>query len=198
VTASPKSKRPSGTRPKRGSALSAWRKSAADEAPLAPDATLLRVALAFVAIYAVLQAGLWALTYYQLLNPVIQATTDITAWCANATGVPATVSGNEIGLATRILRIDLDCTGLSLVAIYSALVLAYPLSFKSRIVGLAAGIPALLLANFLRLWAVAQLSGPLDQNTFMFVHDYLFKIAMVAVVIALWGLYLSWARRHAA
>ena len=31
----------------------------------------------------------------------------------------------------------------------------------------------------------------------MFVHDYLFKIVMMAVVIAAWALYLAYSRRHA-
>jgi exosortase/archaeosortase family protein len=164
---------------------------------LSPDATLIRVAVVFFVIYAILQTVLSGLVYRGYFTPVMALTARITGACSVATGVPATVTGNDIILSSRILRIDTDCTGVTLMMIYAALVLAYPLSAKRKLLGLAAGIPAILIANFIRLLAVAQLSGPLDDRMFLFVHDYLFKIVMMAFVIMAWALYLASARRHA-
>ena len=165
---------------------------------LTPDIKLLRVAVTFFIIYAALQAALWALVYRGYFDPIQEWTAVFTGACAVATGVPATVTGTEILLSTRILRIDADCTGVTLMMIYTALVLAYPLGWKNKLIGLTFGIAAIFVTNLIRLVAVAQLSGPLDQRTFMFVHDYLFKIVMMAVVIAAWALYLAYSRRHAA
>ena len=165
---------------------------------LAPDRTLVKVAVAFAVIYAVLHATLYALTYWGYLEPVMKLTADITGACSNATGLTATVQGNDVVLASRILRIDPDCTGITLMIMYSALVLAYPLSTKRKLLGLVIGIPVIAAANLARLFAVAQLSGVLSDNVFFFVHDYLFKVLMVAVVIVLWALYLASARRRAA
>jgi exosortase/archaeosortase family protein len=169
----------------------------ASEAKLSPDLGLLKVALWFFLIYATLQAGLLLLASRGVLDPVIEATANFTGACSTLTGVPASVAGNEVALPTRILRIDLDCTGASLMLVYAALVLAYPLSAKRKLVGLAIGLPIIVLANLLRLAAVTQLSGPLDDKAFLFVHDYLFEVAMVSVVIIAWGSYLAWARRSA-
>ncbi len=151
----------------------------------------------FFLIYAVLQVALWALVYRGYFDPVQEWTAVVTGACSVATGVPATVAGNEVALQSRILRIDADCTGVTLMMIYTALVLAYPLGWKNKLIGLVFGVAAIFVANLIRLVAVAQLSGPLDDRAFMFVHDYLFKIVMMAVVIAAWALYLAYARRHA-
>lgn len=172
-------------------------KAAIADAPLSPDAGLLRVALWFFVIYAVLQTTAWYLAFTGYFDSLLEAMASLTGACSNVTGVPATVAGNEIFLATRILRIDLDCTGISLMLIYTALVLAYPLSIKRKLIGLAIGLPVIAVANLIRLTVVAQLSGPLGDKAFLFVHDYLFKVLMMGVVIVLWGLYLASAKRNA-
>lgn len=164
---------------------------------LSPDATLVKVAVMFFAIFAVLQVALWALVYQGYFTPVMEWTAGITGACSIATGVPATVVANDVVLESRILRIDADCTGITLMMIYAALVLAYPLSWKKKLLGLVGGIAVLFVANLIRLVAVAQLSGPLDDRAFLFVHDYLFKIVMMGVVIGAWAVYLSSAKRHA-
>jgi exosortase/archaeosortase family protein len=148
-------------------------------------------------IYVVLQSALWYVALKGYLDPVHRITANLTGVCSNLTGVPASVAGNDIRLATRILRIDLDCTGIALMLIYVALVFAYPLSVKRKLVGLAVGLPVIAGANLVRLTAVAQLSGRLGDREFLFVHDYLFKVLMMAVVIVLWGVYLTSAKRHA-
>lgn len=174
-------------------------KAAASSPPdrLSPDTPLLRVAILFFVIYALLQTATWYLGYRGLLQPVMRATASLTGACASLTGVNAVVSGNEVRLASRILRIDVDCTGIALMTVFSALVLAYPLAAKRKLLGLAIGLPVLVVANLIRLTAVAQLSGPLSDRAFLFVHDYLFQIGMMLVVILLWATYLAWARRHA-
>jgi exosortase/archaeosortase family protein len=159
--------------------------------------TLVRVAITFVVIYALLQTTLWTMAYRGYFDPVVELTADMTGTCSNLMGVPATVTGNEVRLPSRVLRIDVDCTGVSLMVIYAALVLAYPLNAKRKLIGLGVGLPALFMANALRLMAVAQSSERLGDRAFLFVHDYLFKIIMVGVVIAAWAFYLVSAKRHA-
>jgi len=170
---------------------------AASAGSLTPDRVLLKVAVLFIAIYALMQALVWFLALRGWFDPVMESLATFTGACSVATGLSATVTGNEVILANRILRIDLDCTGITLMMLYSALVLAYPLSVKRKAMWIAIGLPVLILANLLRLIAVAQLSAPLGNDAFLFVHDYLFKVAMIAVVIVLWSLFLTSARRHA-
>lgn len=160
-----------------------------------PDLTLAIVAIKFVVYYAIGQTVAWLLAFSGRMNPLLAWMASGLTVCANATGVVATQVGNQVMLAERTLRIDPDCTGISLMLVYAALVLAYPLGWKRRLLALALGLPVLIAVNSLRLLAVAQLSGRLDPEAFMFAHDYLFKVGMVAVVVGLWAVFLLSARR---
>ena len=172
-------------------------KTKVPEAPLSPDVALVRIVAVFVAVVALFEIAGWFLTRAGYFDPVCKATASITGALSNLTGVTATVSGIDIFLAARTLRIDVDCTGVSLLMVYAALVIAYPMNLKRKAIGLAIGIPVILIANLARLVAVAQLAGPLGDRAFFFTHDYLFQVIMLGVVILLWGLYLSLARMHA-
>lgn len=165
---------------------------------LAPDRPLLGIALRFFVLFAVLQAAIWWLAARGYLERLLDVTTVVAGGCVAATGLAPQVSGNRIALTTRILQIDLDCTGISLAAVFAALVLAYPLRWQTKVIGLVAGLPLLAAANLARLTAVAHLSERLGEEAFGFVHDYLFMVAMVAVVVGLWAAYLALARRYAA
>ena len=164
----------------------------------APDAQLVKVAAVFLVLYVLLYVGLQKLVAVGAVAPLLGATATVLGACSRATGLSATTVGTDIYLATRTLRIDLGCTALPLMIVYTALVLAYPLPWRRKAIGLLVGLPVLAIANFVRLVAVAQLSGRLGQDAFLFVHDYMFQIGMVGVVIALWGGYLWEAGRRAA
>ena len=62
--------------------------------------------------------------------------------------------------------------------------------------GLAVGLPIIALANLLRLVAAAYASEHLNAATFTFTHDYLFKVGMILVVVALWASWLQMAGGH--
>lgn len=142
-----------------------------------------------------------------LLAPVLVAGgwsgwAPITTWMASTTGaiaallgVQAQVEGNLIHLGTRSLSVDPACTGAALLAVYSALVLAYPVSRKMKFIALAVGLPTLVLVNFGRLTAVAFLSEMLSGRAFFIVHDYLFEFGMVFSVLIVWAVWLSYAKR---
>jgi exosortase/archaeosortase family protein len=159
--------------------------------------SLTAVALVFVVVFAVLESIIWAMVANQSIVPLMLWTTQAAAFLIRLVGIPATVSVNQIFIASRTLEIDLDCTAISIVALYSALVIAYPLPIRSRLLALAVGIPVILVANLLRLVAVAVASEHLSQSAFYFAHDYLFKVAMVLVVVALWASWLQLGRDNA-
>ena len=161
------------------------------------DARLVRIALIFVTVFAVLD-GILLWTWNT------KAFYDVRLWTAaaasaliNVSGVPATRLGTSIYLSSRILQIDSDCTALLVLATFVSLLVAYPVSLRTKATGLLVGAPALLAANQLRLVAVAQASEMLLAASFAFAHDYLFKVFMVAVVIGLWAWWLAYARRQA-
>ena len=121
-------------------------------------------------------------------------------WAAaliGATGVPATLSGITIEIPNRVLGIGWDCTAIYIVAMFAALLLAYPIKWSMRLLGVLIGTIVILIANLLRLVLVAHISvwAP---SIFGFAHDVLFQVGMVLVAAAMWVAWLSFARRHVA
>jgi exosortase/archaeosortase family protein len=159
--------------------------------------SLATVATIFILVFLVFEAAIWAAALSGRLDWLMYANARAATALIRGVGIPATLSGNQIFLATRTLRIDLDCTALPIAALYSALVIAYPLPIRSRLLALGIGLPVIAIANLLRLLGVAVASEYMSPQVFVFAHEYLFKIAMVFVVVALWAVWLQMARGNA-
>jgi exosortase/archaeosortase family protein len=159
------------------------------------DRSLLKVALRFAAYFLLFDVAIVAVDLFGGWRPMLQAWASVSAGIARLLGVHLVLAGTQIGIGTRTLSIDLPCSAIFIAALFISLVLAYPVSWKARLLGLAIGLPAILLANVLRLVAVevVQATAP---AAFPFVHDYLFEVGMVFVTLAAWAYWLSLARRH--
>lgn len=160
-----------------------------------PRNSVQRVALVFVVLLGallrlVMVSGDWA-----GWQTITEGTARAAAAVIGATGIDATLGGKVIHLSTRSLSIDPPCTGVSLFAVFVALVLAYPVSWKMRALAILAGGPVLFVANITRLVGVAWASELLQGRSFYVVHDYLFEFGMVFVVLAMWAAWLNLARR---
>lgn len=158
------------------------------------DRTLLKVAVRFFVCFGVLFAVIaWLNMRTSLINELEATTAAAATGLINLTGVVATRTDVFINLPGRQLLIGPDCTGLTIVAVLTALVVAYPVKPSSRIVGVLFGVVAILAANLLRLVAIAHLASAPDA-IFYAMHDFLFQVGMVAVGIAVWAAWLSYAR----
>jgi len=165
--------------------------------PSASRNSLTVVTLTFVLVFALFESLIWAAAMSGRLDWLMELTARAAAVLIHGVGIPATLLGNQILLTSRILQIDLDCTALPIAALYSALVIAYPLPIRMRLLALGVGLPVIAVANLLRLLGVAFASEYLSPDVFIFAHEYLFKIVMVFVVVALWAVWLQIARGHA-
>lgn len=159
--------------------------------------SLAAVAALFLVVFAVFEALIWGVFATGRLYPLMASTASITSVLVAWAHIPVTLSGIQLVLPSRILEIDVDCTAIQLAALYAALVIAYPVAPKTKLIGLMVGLPLIFVANLLRLLGVALASEHLSQNLFSFTHDFLFKVVMMFVVIGLWGWWLQTARNHA-
>ncbi len=162
-----------------------------------PARSVRRVVAVFVSLLAVLLtvtnfSGDWAA--WTWITSGIAATAGAGA---RLFGIPATVAGNTILLPSRSLLVEPQCTAATLAVVYTALVVAYPVSWKKRLIALAIGLPLLQVANILRLIGVAYASQLLAGDAFYIVHDYLFEFGMMLVVFVMWAVWLSNARTSA-
>jgi exosortase/archaeosortase family protein len=164
---------------------------------LLPRNSVRRVAVTFVLLLAVLLPLTMFSGAWRGWSVLTGATAAVSGAAARGIGLNATVSGSVISLPSRSLVIDIQCTAVALLAIYIALVLAYPVGARMRILAVAVGIPVLVAANIARIVGVAVASEHLVGRTFYMVHDYLFESVMVLVVLMMWAVWLSFARRNA-
>ncbi len=162
-----------------------------------PRNSVRRVAVSFVLILAVLLPFTMFSDGWQGWELLTGPTAAVSGAGARAVGLQATVVGSMIMLPSRSLRIDPGCTAVTLLVVYLALIFAYPVSNRMRLLAIAVGVPVLLLVNIARIVAVAVAAEFLTGRTFYMVHDYLFELAMVLVVLMMWAVWLSLVRKTA-
>ena len=147
----------------------------------------------FAVLFVAFEMGVAVLNWLGALGPLRAATAWVASALVGASGVPVTCAGSEINLSTRVLVINTECTGAYILAAFAALVIAYPADRRSKLTGLVAGMPLLMLANLVRLVLVAHISEGWP-HLFPFLHDFLFQATLVLVTVGVW---IAWTRRVA-
>lgn len=119
----------------------------------------------------------------------------VLAAVVRALGIPARAAGTSVHLTGYTLQIIEECTGLSLAGAMVAFALVAPLPWSTRLRG------ALMLGSVAWVWNALRLIGvawvtQVAPTRAALVHDVLWQIATVAVLLgsaALW-LRASWRR----
>ena len=158
--------------------------------------SLLKLAPRFLLVYAVLLGiYIWASgnTRFMVNAEVVTAT--VAGGLMKLTGVAASRVGTFIDVPGRQLVIGPDCTAISILVLFVALIAAYPAKISSRLLGILGGTLVVLAANLVRLVAVAHISRAPDA-VFNTAHDFLFQVGMVAVALGVWAYWLSFVRRR--
>jgi exosortase/archaeosortase family protein len=107
--------------------------------------------------------------------------------------IPCTYHGSIIQLPSIALDIKFGCNGLEAVMIYSIAVIAFPSSWKNRLLGIMLGFIVIQFINILRIAGLAY-SGIHFKNLFEYVHIYIAQGVMVAISLGLFFFYLHYAR----
>ena len=113
----------------------------------------------------------------------------------------------SIDAANEPVRIILDasaipiaisylCTGLMEIAIIASAVLAsFGISLQKRIVGVAAGILAIIIFNFIRILASVLIILWFGLDIGGFSHDLLFRIFLFIVIAGFYFAWMKWAEK---
>jgi len=157
------------------------------------DPAITRVVVRFLGLFALFVALIAVVGTFASWSSLTGLTTSVATTLIRATGVEARSQGSLIVMASHSLLVDLPCTAIYMVALYSSLVLAYPVSVRARVLGLVFGIPILAVANMARIVTAAQLSTYAPE-AFQFFHDYLYQVALALVCALTWAMWLAYAR----
>ena len=127
---------------------------------------------------------------------IVKLATLVATWFIKITGF-AVKAGNLQGssddliiLPKKVLAVNLECTAIYLMIIFAAFVLAFPSDYKNKLIGLAAGIPLIFVANILRLFAIA-IVATYSPNLFTSFHDYVWQTLFVVFIIVLWLIWID-------
>jgi len=166
-------------------------------APQAPpkvlgfDRALLFTVLRFSAYFAVMVTISLVILPPAFKESIQLATAHVAAALISLAGIPVARDGILLRLPSVILQIDSACTAVTVLQVYIALILAQQATALQRMVGFGAGTVAILIANQLRILATALVAerAPLLLGA---LHDYLFQVSMVVVVLGVWAAWLQW------
>jgi archaeosortase B (VPXXXP-CTERM-specific) len=123
------------------------------------------------------------------LEPVQEAIASSAALGARMLGDDALAQGSYIAVAGHpALFINHECTGVFVLVIYAAFLLAYPASWLQRLVGIAGGVLVLEVVNVVRLVLLTMIASSWPQ-LFDYFHEYIWQgvfVALLALLVAIW------------
>jgi exosortase H (IPTLxxWG-CTERM-specific) len=128
-----------------------------------------------------------------LIKPYTAVLAKSVTWIVNLFGAGATAEGTVVQASNFSLNIAMGCDGIEATSLFLAGVLAFPTSWRAKLIGLAAGIPAIQLINILRLIALyyAGIHFPAVVEE---IHVY---VAQTVVIILSTALLILWLERIA-
>ncbi|MFH0994350.1 MAG: exosortase H [Pseudomonadota bacterium] len=122
-----------------------------------------------------------------------QAIVAITASLLSVIGIASTCRGSIIELFSISLDVKFGCNGLEAVMIYSVAVIAFPASWKKKLIGIAAGFVVIQIVNILRIVGLAYF-GVHARNLFEYIHTYIAQGMMIAISLGVFFIYLNYVK----
>lgn len=110
----------------------------------------------FVGLFLILVAGYYAVTsmswFAQGVFPAnLRINARVSAWILTALGEGARSQDEMLMGPAGSLAIRRGCDALEPAALFAAAVLAFPAAWKARLIGVAVGVPVLLVLNLARI-----------------------------------------------
>ena len=153
----------------------------------------LRFQALFVLIFATgyLLFGVLPRVRLGVVNPYTEFLARAAAAVINLFGADAEARGAQVYSARYSMDIALGCDGLEAACLYLAGVLAFPTSWRSRLIGFAFGVPLIQAINLARLVGLYYI-GLYLPSVFDGVHDY---VAQSIVILLSTAILIFWLQR---
>jgi exosortase/archaeosortase family protein len=110
-------------------------------------------------------------------------------------GISVRAEGALLHLGSNIMEVKFGCNGLEAILLLVAAILAYPSSFKAKILGIILGSTFLQFFNIIR---IAILAWVLEKHPTVFpiMHEYITQSIMIAIAFVIFLVYLQNVTRH--
>jgi exosortase H (IPTLxxWG-CTERM-specific) len=144
----------------------------------------LRSVLLFFAVFGALHAA-FQFAGNDLVDVATRWTAETTAWALSLLGAAGRTEGTIVYSSVFAIDVILECTAIFPVALYFSAVVATPDSITSKLVGLAVGIPAILLLNLIRLVSLCYI-GYWFPESFDTAHHLVWQSLIVFFTALVW------------
>ena len=124
------------------------------------------------------------------LTWLMAVTADVTGFFLKLFGISVVVSGRVVSLSNFSMEVVGECTGLYEMLIFLAAMIAYPASYRKKLIGAGLGIPLLYVINIVRMVFIA-IVGNWSPETFDFMHLYFWQVAMILIIVSVWVLWIE-------
>ncbi len=106
-------------------------------------------------------------------------------------GIDVTADHAFLHLDSAVMEVKFGCNGLEAILLYCAAVLAFPASWKQRLMGIFLGSSLLQLFNLLR---IALLAWVLEYHHTIFdvMHEYITQSIMIVIAFVIFLIYLQY------
>lgn len=142
-----------------------------------------RFGLRFFGALVAFSALAWIVALPQRLNVAQRAIAEAAAALARIAGSTNRVYRDQIHVTHLTIHINHECTGIYVLIILFTFLLAYPATWRARLLGAAIGFAGLETINILRV-SVLVLVAELQPALFEYFHEYVWQGVLVILVIA--------------
>lgn len=158
-----------------------------------------RSALRFLGLFALIFGALYFLfgiapgIRLGLIKPYTELLAQIVVAITNLFGAGATAAGTEVRSARFSFSIAMGCDGVEASSLFLAGVLAFPTSWRARLIGFALGVPLIHVINIARLVGLYY-AGVYLPSVAEELHVY---VAQTIVILLSTAILIFWLQRFA-
>ncbi len=156
----------------------------------------------FLVLYIVYMLIAFVLVDYEPVREALHldhyytgAVVALSAWFIDLLGIHVTAHGAFLYLDHAAMEVKFGCNGLEAILLYVAAVLAYPASWKLRLIGIIAGSTVLQVLNIIRIGVLAWVLE-YHQRQFALMHEYVTQSIMIALAFIVFLFYLQATERE--
>lgn len=150
--------------------------------------------IALIALFALLRLP-FLVTH--AVEPYTHFVAAVSRACLRAVGVDARGSGSLIASPAFSVTIKNVCNGLEVTAIFLAVTLGFPASWKAKLIGLAVGYPVIFAINVARIMVLFVIGFKVP-DVFDAVHYYYAQAFVIIATVAVWLLWVMRFSRYGA
>lgn len=156
---------------------------------------ILRFVLLFIVLMGLFYAATMTSFFDESLFPtIVRFNTHASAAILRVLGVDARATDTTISSSRYSVQVNRECAAIEASVLFAAVVLASPVKFRARLVGVFGGVALLALINVVRI-VTLYFTGAYFPKMFNIMHIEVWQPAFIVLALLMWIFWALWATR---